>query len=161
MSSGIRRKLFFQGKIFYCSRCHRKNTFHEGCPSEQEDEVQWNKVEQKGAALEQPTIQVGPETTSGDGSELESDCPSADDETQQQPNAMAKGEQLSEANETAACNQERETFTVIPPTPIKNQRLNTGKSLHTRDAQKGNGNAVGGSKNKKGLGSSKSGCKKS
>ena len=53
-------------------------------------------MEQKGAALEQPTIQVGPETTSGDGSELESDCPSADDETQQQPNAVAQGEQVSE-----------------------------------------------------------------
>ena len=39
-SHGIRRKLFFQGKIFYCGRCHSKHTFHEGCPSEQEDEGQ-------------------------------------------------------------------------------------------------------------------------
>ena len=96
-------------------------------------------MEQKGAALEQPTIQVGPETTSGDGSELESDCPSADDETQQQPNAVAQGEQVSEANETAAGNQERETLTVIPPTPIENQRLIQGNPYTHGMRKKGTG----------------------
>ena len=64
------------------------------------------------------------------------------------------------ANETAAGNQKRETVTVITTTPTENQRLNTGKSLLTRDAQKGNGNAESGTKNKKGLGRFKSGQKK-
>ena len=64
------------------------------------------------------------------------------------------------ANETAAGNQKRETVTVITPTSTENQRLNTGKSLLTRDAQKGNGNAESGTKNKKGLGRFKSGQKK-
>ena len=33
-SGGIRRKLFFQGKVLCCGRYYSKNTFHEGCPSE-------------------------------------------------------------------------------------------------------------------------------
>ena len=50
-------------------------------------------MEQNDAALEQPTTQEGvAETTLGDGSELESDCPSAGDETLQQPNTVAQGE---------------------------------------------------------------------
>ena len=39
-SNGIRRKLFFRGKVFYCARCHSKHAFHEGCPSEQGGEEQ-------------------------------------------------------------------------------------------------------------------------
>ena len=39
-SHGIRRKLFFQGKFFYCGRCYSKHTFHEGCSFEREDEKQ-------------------------------------------------------------------------------------------------------------------------
>ena len=73
---------------------------------------------------------------------------------------VVQGEQVGEANETATDNQKRETLTVIPPTPTENQRLDTGKSLLTRDAQKGNGNAEGGTKKKKGLGRFKSGHKK-
>ena len=73
---------------------------------------------------------------------------------------MLLGKQVGVANETAAGNQKRETVTVITPTPTENQRLNTGKSLLTRDAQKGNGNAESGTKNKKGLGRFKSGQKK-
>ena len=45
-SDGIRRKLFFQGKIFYIGRCHSKHTFREGCLSEQEDEEQQFPTEQ-------------------------------------------------------------------------------------------------------------------
>ena len=73
---------------------------------------------------------------------------------------MLLGKQVGVANETAAGNQKRETVTVITPTSTENQRLNTGKSLLTRDAQKGNGNAESGTKNKKGLGRFKSGQKK-
>ena len=36
-SNSIRRKLFFQGKIFYWGRSHSKHTFHKDCPSEQGD----------------------------------------------------------------------------------------------------------------------------
>ena len=31
------RKLFFQGKVFCCDRCHSKHNFREDCPSEQGD----------------------------------------------------------------------------------------------------------------------------
>ena len=74
----------------------------------------------------------------GDGNELDIDCLSADDETQQQPSKVVQGEEVGETNETAAGNKKKETFTAIPPTPIENQKLNIGKSLLTRDAQKGN-----------------------
>ena len=93
-------------------------------------------MEQNDAALGQPTAQAGgAETIPGDGNEMESNCPSAGDETQQQPNAVVRGEEVGKASETAAGNQKKETLTVMPPTPIENQRLNTGKSLLTRDAQ--------------------------
>ena len=45
-SDGIRRKLFFKGKIFYCGKYHSKHTFHESCPSEQKDEEQQPPTEQ-------------------------------------------------------------------------------------------------------------------
>ena len=61
---------------------------------------------------------------------------------------MVHGEEVREANETASGNQKK-TFTVIPLTPLKNQRLNTGKSLRTRDAQKENRNVEVGTKKKK------------
>ena len=37
-SDGIRRNLFFQGKIFYCGRYHSKHTLHKGCPYQQRNE---------------------------------------------------------------------------------------------------------------------------
>ena len=45
-SYGIRTKLFFQGKVFYCNTCHSKHTFHEGYSSEQRDEEQQPSTEQ-------------------------------------------------------------------------------------------------------------------
>ena len=79
-------------------------------------------MEQSDAALKQPTAQEsGAEATSEDGSGLESDCPSADDEPQQQPNAVVQRKQVGEINETAAGNQKRDTLNVIPQTPIKNK----------------------------------------
>ena len=118
-------------------------------------------MKQNDAALGQPTAQEGgAEATPGDRNELESDCPSAGDLTQQQPNAVVQGEEVGEVNETAAGNQKRETLTVIPPTPIENQILNTGKSLLARDAQKENGNAEGGTKKRMDLGKFKSSHKK-
>ena len=117
-------------------------------------------MEQNDVALGQPTAQEGGgEATLGNGSELESGCPFASDETQQQPNAEVQGEEVWEVNKTAAGNQKKETLTVITPPPIENQRLNTGKSLLTWDAQKGNGNAEGGTKKKKSLGRFKFGHK--
>ena len=77
-----------------------------------------------------------------------------------QPNAVVQGGEVGEAKETAAGNQKKVTLTVIPPTHIENQRLNTGKSLLTRDAQKGNGSVEGGTKKEKDLGRFKSGHKK-
>ena len=67
---------------------------------------------------------------------------------------------MRKGNETAAGNQKKKILTVIPPTPIKNQRLNTGKPLLTRNVQKGNWNAEGGTKKIKRLGRFKSGNKK-
>ena len=119
-----------------------------------------NELKQNDAAPGQPTMQEGgAEATPGDVSELGSDCPPASDETQQQPNAALQGEDVGEANETAAGNQKKETLTAIPPTPIENRGLNTGKSLPTRGTQKGNRNTEGGTKKKKGLGRFKFGHK--
>ena len=42
---------------------------------------------------------------------------------------------MGEANEIAAGNQKKETLTVIPPRLIENQRVNTGKSLFTRELE--------------------------
>ena len=81
-------------------------------------------------------------------------------ETQQPPNAAVQGEEVGNANETATGNQKKEILTVIPPTPIENQRLNTGKSLLTWDAPNKNGKAEGGTKNFKGFGRFKTGNKK-
>ena len=67
---------------------------------------------------------------------------------------------MGEDNETGASNQKKETLAVIPPTPIENQRLNTGKSLLTQNAQKENRNADDGTKKKKGLRRFKFGHKK-
>ena len=170
-SDGIRRKLHFQEKIFYCGRCHSKHTFHEGCPSDQEDEeqqppteqnenreqqdlpeatpeVHWNpetpsernEVEQNDAALGQSTTQEGgAEATPGDGSELESDCPSAGDETQQQPDTVVQGEQVGEANETATDKQKRETLTAIPPDLLKTEDLIQGNPHSHGMGNKGTG----------------------
>ena len=52
-------------------------------------------MKQNDVALGQPATQEGgAETTPGDGSELESDCPSAGDETQQKPNTVVQGEKV-------------------------------------------------------------------
>ena len=44
-SDSIKRKLFFQVKVFYCG--HSKHTFHENCPSEQRDEEEPPKEQNK------------------------------------------------------------------------------------------------------------------
>ena len=89
-------------------------------------------MEQNDASLEQPTAEEnGAGATPENGSELESDCPSATGETQQQPNAVVQGKEMGETNETADDNRKKETLTAIPPTPMESQRLNTGKSLLT------------------------------
>ena len=46
LSDDIRRKLFFQGKVFYCGRCDSKHTFYKDCSSEQGDEEQQPRTEQ-------------------------------------------------------------------------------------------------------------------
>ena len=56
---------------------------------------------------------------------------------------------MGEANKTAAGNQKKVILTVISPTPIENQRLNTGKCLISWNVQKGNENPEGGTKKKK------------
>ena len=116
---------------------------HAETPSE------WKEVEQNDAAPGQPTgLESGDEETSGEGNELECNYPSASDETQQQPNAVVQGEEVAEANEIAADNQKKDILIVIPPTFIENQRLDTGESLLTQDAQKWNRNTEGGTKKK-------------
>ena len=95
-----------------------------------------------------------------DRNKLESDFSSAANKTQQQRNAGVQGWKVGEVNETGASNQKKETLAVIPPTPIENQRLNTGKSLLTQNAQKENRNADDGTKKKKGLRRFKFGHKK-
>ena len=68
-------------------------------------------MEQKDATLGQWTAQEGDvEATPGDGSELESDCPSASNETQRQPNTVVQGEKVGEPNEIAAGNQKKKTL---------------------------------------------------
>ena len=69
---------------------------------------------------------------------------------------MVQEEEVGEVCETVAGNEKAETLTVIPSTLIENQKLNTGQSLFTRDAQKGNRNAEGGAKKKEDLGRFKS-----
>ena len=139
-SDGIGRKLFFQGKVFYCGRCRSKHTFHEGCPSEQRDEEQQplteqnksreqqdlpedtsdihqdsetlserKEVEQDDVALGQPTTQEGgAETKLRNRRELEIDCPSASEETLQQPNAVVKGKRRSGGGQRNSCWQPKE-----------------------------------------------------
>ena len=69
-SHDIRRKLLFQRKIFYCGRCHSKHTFHEDCPSEQEDKGQQPPTKQNRNREQQdlpeatPEIHQNPETPS-------------------------------------------------------------------------------------------------
>ena len=60
-SVGIRRKLFFRGMVFYCSRCHSKHTFHKGCPSEQGDEEQQRPTEQNENREQQDLPEATPE----------------------------------------------------------------------------------------------------
>ena len=60
-SVGIRRKLFFRGMVFYCSRCHSKHTFHKGCPSEQGDEEQQRPTEQNENRDQQDLPEATPE----------------------------------------------------------------------------------------------------
>ena len=81
------------------------------------------------------------EATPGDGSKLESDCLSASDETQQQPNAVVQGKEVGEANETAAGNQKKETLTVIPPKkhPSKIKDLIQGNPYSHGMRKKGKG----------------------
>ena len=56
-------------------------------------------MDQNNAAPGRSTTQeVGAEARAGDGSELERDCLSASDETQQQPNAAVHKEDVGEAN---------------------------------------------------------------
>ena len=83
----------------------------------------------------------------GDESELESDYPSARDEAKRQPKVVVQKEEVGEANEIAAVNQNKEILTVIPQTPVEKQRPNEGKSLLTRDVR----NFSGATKNKKTL----------
>ena len=42
----IQKKLFFQGKIFYCDRFHSEHAFHKGCSSEHKDVEQQLLTEQ-------------------------------------------------------------------------------------------------------------------
>ena len=88
----------------------------------------------------------GAEATLGD-ERLESDYPSARDETKRQPKVVVQKEEMGEANEIAAGNQNKEILTVIPQTPVEKQRPNEGKSLLTRDVR----NFSGATKNKKTL----------
>ena len=90
-------------------------------------------MEQNNAAQGQPTTQEGSaEATSGERSKQDSDYLSTSNEIQLKTNAVVQGEEVGEANKTAAGNQKKETLTVIPPTLIENQRLNTRKFLITR-----------------------------
>ena len=61
MSDGIRRKLFFHGKVFYCGRCQSKHTFPEGYSSEQVDGEQQPPTEQNERRVQQDLPEVTPE----------------------------------------------------------------------------------------------------
>ena len=114
--------------------------------------MEWND-----AASGQSTSQEeSAEATLGDESELESDYPSARDEAKRQPKVVVQKEEVGEANEIAAVNQNKEILTVIPQTPVEKQRPNEGKSLLTREVR----NFSGATKNKKTLWRFKSGHKK-
>ena len=95
-SDGIRRKLYFQGKIFYCGRCHSKYTFHEGCPSDQEDEEQQPPPEQNENREQQdlpegtPEVHWNPET------------PSERNEVEQNDAALGQSTVLRQRRETEA-----------------------------------------------------------
>ena len=168
-SNGIRKKLLLQGKVFYWHRWQCKHTFHRASLSKQVNEEQQSLLKQNENREKQDLPEATPELyqdaetpskTSNRargwcqgnvGSELQSDHPSTIDETQHQPNMMIQHKKVAKANKSVATNQKKETFTVIPPAPNKNQRLNTEKSLLTRDGQNGNRNAESGSKKKKSL----------
>ena len=58
-SDSIKRKLFFQVKVFYCR--HSKHTFHENCPSEQRDEEEQPPKEQNKNREHQNRSEATPE----------------------------------------------------------------------------------------------------
>ena len=59
------------------------------------------------------------------------------------------GEEVGDVKETAARKQEKKNLTAIPPTPMVNQRHDTGKSSLTQNAKIENRNSEGGTKKKK------------
>ena len=71
------------------------------------------EMEQIDAAPGQPTTQEGSvEAMLEKGSELQSNHPTASNETHQQPNTVVQGKKIGEAKKTAAGNQKEETPTV-------------------------------------------------
>ena len=53
--------LFVQRKVFYCGRCHSKQTFREDCQSEQEDEEQQSQTKQNKNREQQDLPEATPE----------------------------------------------------------------------------------------------------
>ena len=87
-SDGIRRKLFFHGKVFYCGRCHSKHTFHEGCPSEQEDEEQQPPTEQNENREQQDLPEAAPE--------IHQDAENPSKKTEVEQNDVALGQSIAQ-----------------------------------------------------------------
>ena len=79
------------------------------------------------------------ETTRGHGSQLESYCPSASDETQEQPNATVQGEEVGKAKETATDNQRRKFLLSSLQPPAKSDDLIQGYPYSHRMCKKGMG----------------------
>ena len=165
-SDGIRRKLYFQGKIFYCGRCHSKYTFHEGCPSDQEDEEQQPLTEQNENREQQDLPEATPEN------HWNPETPSERNEVEQNDAALGQSTVLRQRRETEANwrvivrlpamrlsnNQTRwyrgnrygrptrqllahkkETLTVIPPDLLKTEDLIQGNPYPHGMGKKGTG----------------------
>ena len=88
MSDGIRRKLFFHGKVFYCGRCQSKHTFPEGYSSEQVDGEQQPPTEQNERREQQDLPEATPE--------IHQDAENPSKKTEVEQNDVALGQSIAQ-----------------------------------------------------------------
>ena len=94
MSDGIRRKLFFHGKVFYCGRCQSKHTFPEGYSPEQVDGEQQPSTEQNERREQQDLPEATPE--------IHQDAENPSKESKVKQNDVALGQPIMQEGDAEA-----------------------------------------------------------
>ena len=111
-SDGVRRKLFFQGRLFYCRKCGSRHTYHEGCQPTHEDNGNPSiSTEQPRMVMQDPKETVSepqqdatrePEKANSvrpDGAQKQSTARSDDEEKQQESEGTPEGVQTPSCQE--------------------------------------------------------------